>query len=86
MVRGSAPREVQAQACHSRSAVIGVVYAGFRYRGAHRMSWLGIVLVVIGLVLALKMAGFVMKLAMWALVLFGLYWFLAPRLGLPWPF
>ena len=56
------------------------------FRGARGMSWFGIVLVVIGLVLALKMAGFVMKLAMWALVLFGLYWFLAPRLGLPWPF
>ena len=50
------------------------------------MSWLGIVLVVIGLYLALKVAGFVMKLAMWALVLFGLYWILAPWLGLPWPF
>jgi hypothetical protein len=62
------------------------IYAGLQYRGAHRMSWFGIVLVVIGLYLALKMAGFVMKLAMWALVLFGLYWFLAPRLGLPWPF
>ncbi len=47
------------------------------------MSWLGIVLVVIGLVLALKVAGFAMKLAMWALVLFGAYWFLAPLLGLP---
>ena len=47
------------------------------------MSWFGIVLVVIGLYLALKMAGFVMKLAMWALVLFGLYWLLAPLLGLP---
>ena len=40
------------------------------------MGWFGIVLVVIGLYLALKVAGFVMKLAMWALVLFGLYWFL----------
>jgi len=47
------------------------------------MSWLGIVLVVIGLYLALKMAGFVMKLAMWALVLFGLYWYFGPQLGLP---
>lgn len=49
------------------------------------MSWLGIVFVVIGLYLALKIAGFAMRLAMWALVLFGAYWFLAPRLGLPWP-
>lgn len=50
------------------------------------MSWVGIVLVVIGLFLALKVAGVAMKLAMWALVLFGAYWLLAPHLGLPWPF
>lgn len=47
------------------------------------MNWLGIVLVVVGVWLALKVVGFVMKLAMWALVLFGAYWFLAPYLGLP---
>jgi len=47
------------------------------------MSWLGIVLIVLGLYLALKVAGFALKLAMWALVLFGLYWLLAPLLGLP---
>ena len=47
------------------------------------MSWLGIGLVVIGIYLALKVTGFVFKLLMWALVLFGAYWFLAPYLGLP---
>jgi hypothetical protein len=47
------------------------------------MSWIGIVLVVVGIWLALKVAGFVMKLALCALVLFGAYWFLAPHLGLP---
>lgn len=47
------------------------------------MSWIGIVLVVVGLYLALKVAGFALKLLMWALVLFGLYWLLAPMLGLP---
>ncbi len=47
------------------------------------MSWLGIVLIVVGLYLALKVAGFALKLAMWALVLFGLYWLLAPMLGMP---
>ena len=50
------------------------------------MNWVGIVLVVIGLYLALKVAGFAMKLALWALVLVGAYWLLAPHLGLPWPF
>lgn len=47
------------------------------------MSWIGIVIVVVGLYLALKVAGFAMKLLMWGLVLFGLYWVLAPILGLP---
>lgn len=50
------------------------------------MSWLGIVLVVVGLFLALKVAGFMMKLLMWGVVLVGLYWLLAPVLGLPAPF
>ena len=50
------------------------------------MNWLGIVLVVVGLYLALKTVGVAMKLAMWALVLFGAYWFAAPYLGLPLPF
>ena len=50
------------------------------------MSWVEIVLVVVGLYLALKVAGFAMKLLMWALVLFGAYWFLAPYLGWPAPF
>ncbi|GAB2613308.1 hypothetical protein [Novilysobacter erysipheiresistens] len=47
------------------------------------MSWIGIVLVIVGLWLALKVAGFALKLLMWALVLLGLYWLLAPLLGLP---
>jgi len=47
------------------------------------MSWLGIILVVVGVYFALKVVGFVLKLAMWGLVLFGAYWFLAPYLGLP---
>jgi hypothetical protein len=50
------------------------------------MSWLGIVLVVLGLYLAFKVAGFVLKLAMWLLVAFGIYWLLSPHLGWPMPF
>ncbi len=49
------------------------------------MNWIGILLVVVGLYLALKVAGFALKLAFWALVIFGIYWLLAPHLGLPWP-
>lgn len=50
------------------------------------MSWLGIVLIVLGIYLALKVAGFALKLAMWALVIAGVYWVLSPYLGLPVPF
>ena len=49
------------------------------------MSWVGIALIVVGLWLALKLAGFALRLAMWALVLFGVYWLLAPMLGWPRP-
>ena len=47
------------------------------------MNWLGIVLVLVGLYLAFKVAGLMMKLLMWALVATGLYWLLAPSLGWP---
>jgi hypothetical protein len=50
------------------------------------VSWLGIVLVLVGLYLAIKVAGFLLKLTMLALVVIGLYWLFAPYLGLPWPF
>lgn len=47
------------------------------------MNLIGIILVVLGLYLAFKVAGFFLKLLMWALVVFGIYWFAAPYLGLP---
>lgn len=47
------------------------------------MSLFGIVLVVVGLFLAFKVAGLAFKLLMWAVVIFGLYWLLGPMLGLP---
>ena len=50
------------------------------------MSWLGIALVVLGVWLAIKVAGFALKLVIWGVVLFGLYWLLAPMLGWPRPF
>ena len=50
------------------------------------MSLFGIVLILIGLYFAFKVAGFFFKLAMWVLVIVGVYWLLAPHLGLPWPF
>ena len=47
------------------------------------MTWLGIVVVIIGLYLAFKLVGVVLKLAMWVLVLVAAYWLLAPYLGWP---
>lgn len=50
------------------------------------MSWIGIVLVVVGIYLAVKVAGFALKLLLWVLVFGIAYWLLAPVLGLPTPF
>jgi hypothetical protein len=47
------------------------------------MSWIAIVLIVVGIYLAIKVAGFALKLLLWALVLAAAYWLLAPMLGLP---
>lgn len=50
------------------------------------MSWIAIVMIVVGIYLAIKVAGFALKLLLWALVLGAAYWLLAPMLGLPIPF
>ncbi len=47
------------------------------------MSWFGILLVIVGLYLAFKLVGVVLKLAMWVLVVVGAYWALAPLLDWP---
>lgn len=47
------------------------------------MSWLGLVAVIIGLYLAFKVAGMVLKLALWVLIVVAAYWWLAPLLGWP---
>ncbi|QDH70251.1 DUF4175 domain-containing protein [Marilutibacter alkalisoli] len=49
------------------------------------MSWLGIVLIVLGIWLAFKVTGCLLKVLVWGLVLLCAYWLLAPLLGLPWP-
>ncbi|KFN44793.1 hypothetical protein [Arenimonas oryziterrae] len=49
------------------------------------MSWIAILVVIVGIYLAIKVVGFMFKLAMWALVIGGLYWLAAPYLGLPLP-
>ena len=50
------------------------------------MHWLGIAMMLVGLYLALKVAGTMLKLLMWALVLVGAYLFAVPLLGLSLPF
>ncbi len=50
------------------------------------MSWVAIVLVVLGIYLAIKVAGLGLKLVLWALVIGATYWLLAPMLGMPVPF
>lgn len=50
------------------------------------MSWIGVAVVLVALYLAFKVAGALLKLLLWAVVLVGAYWLLAPLLGLPgWP-
>lgn len=47
------------------------------------MSLLGMVLVVVGIVLAIKVAGVAIRLLMIVLVIAGLYLVFGPMLGLP---
>lgn len=47
------------------------------------MSWLGMVAVILGLYLVFKVAGFVLKLVLWLLIVVAAYWWLAPMLGWP---
>ena len=50
------------------------------------MSITAIVVLIVGLYLAFKLAGFLLKLAMWGLVAVAIYALLAPQFGWPWPF
>ena len=47
------------------------------------MNWLALVLVVLGAYLAYKVAGALLKILMFVLVLVGVYWFAGPYFGLP---
>ena len=50
------------------------------------MSWLGLVLVVVGIWLAIKQVGVALRVGMVLLVALGLWLVLGPYLGLPAPF
>jgi hypothetical protein len=47
------------------------------------MSWLGIVVVIIGLYLAFKVVSMVLKIALWLLVIAAGYWCLSSFFGWP---
>ena len=47
------------------------------------MSWMGIVISLVCLYLAFRVAAFIVKILLWLLVFAGLYVFFAPMLGLP---
>jgi len=49
------------------------------------MSWIAIVVLVLGVWLAFKAVKLVFKLLAWGLLLGGAYWLLAPAFGWPWP-
>jgi hypothetical protein len=49
------------------------------------MSWIAILVLVVGLWLAFKAVKLVFKLLAWCLLLGGLYWLLAPVFGWQWP-
>jgi hypothetical protein len=50
------------------------------------MTWVGILLLIVGIWLAFKVVGALFKLLLWVAVLVGLYWLAAPFLGMPRPF
>lgn len=50
------------------------------------MSWLAIIVVIVGIYLAIKVVGFALKLGLILLVVAVLYWLLAPHLGTNVPF
>lgn len=50
------------------------------------MTWVGILLLIIGVWVAFKMVGSLIKVLLWGAILVGLYWLAAPFLGMPRPF
>ena len=47
------------------------------------MSWLGIIVIIVGLYLAFKVVGMALKVALWVLLVVAGYWLLAPFFGWP---
>ena len=49
------------------------------------MSIVAIVIVILGIWLAFKAVGMIVRLLIWTVVLGAIYWLAAPYLGLPMP-
>lgn len=47
------------------------------------MSWLAILVAIVAIVVAFKVIGLLLRLALWGVALLALYWFAAPHLGWP---
>jgi hypothetical protein len=60
--------------------------AGTIAAGKTAMNWIGIVVALVCLYLAFRVAAFMVKLVLLVAVLCGLYAFFAPMLGMPSPF
>ena len=50
------------------------------------MNWIGWVILLLALWLAFKVAGVLLRVLLWVVVIALLYWLLAPLLGAPRPF
>jgi hypothetical protein len=50
------------------------------------MTFLGIAVLLLCVYLAFKVAGFLFKLALWAVAIAVIYWIAAPYAGMPLPF
>lgn len=49
------------------------------------MSWIAIIVILVGLWLAFKAVGMLVRLVIWAVIIAAVYWLVAPHLGLPMP-
>ena len=46
---------------------------------------IGVLVLIVCLWLVFKVVGVLFKVALWALIIGGIYWLLAPVFGWPWP-
>ncbi|MBS7457497.1 hypothetical protein [Coralloluteibacterium stylophorae] len=49
------------------------------------MDFLVLIVLIVCAILAFKVAGVLLKIALWVVIALALYWLVAPFLGLPWP-